>query len=330
MNGGGRGQVVLPRLPHEVKVSTCDRRRQQRLVPSICGLICRAFALLALAVICSLAVKPSAAARPEQKTGQKPDQKSDLPEGFAIDLKASEADVLKAVDLVAQDTVLHGTQVYSREDELTEAEAATSSAYYGAWTGPGHAFYKVRKQALSPSHFKNSTDVGTITVRYVVLGVAPERTHLQIDAIFIEDGSKRIHTSDTTVETSEFAEIQSHIVRIQREERQTADLLQRRQLQLAAQSNVKERDAEAAHLKEAESSVQSLQMRLNELQHKAELRVKAQANLKSAPFQHAATLQSVPANSDVLIEIITPYWYGVETVDGHRGWLRHDQVEPIP
>jgi hypothetical protein len=52
--------------------------------------------------------------------------------------------------------------------------------------------------------------------------------------------------------------------------------------------------------------------------------------LKSAPFQHAATLQSVPANSDVLIEIITPYWYGVETVDGHRGWLRHDQVEPIP
>jgi hypothetical protein len=119
-------------------------------------------------------------------------------------------------------------------------------------------------------------------------------------------------------------------VRIQREERQTADLLQRRQLQLAAQSNVKERDAEAAHLREAESSVQSLQLQLNELQHKAELRVKAQANLKSAPFQHAATLQSVPANSDVLIEIITPYWYGVETVDGHRGWLRHDQVEPIP
>jgi hypothetical protein len=258
------------------------------------------------------------------------EQKADLPEGFAIDLKASEADVLKAVDLVAQDTVLHGTQVYSREDELTEAEAATGSTYYGPWTGPGHAFYKIRAKALSPSHFKNSTDIGTITVRYIVLGVAPNRTHLQIDAVFVEDGSKRVHTSDTTVETSEFAEIQSHIVRIQREERQTADLQQRRQLQLAAQSNAKERNAEAARLKDAESSVQSLQVRLNELQHKAELRVKAQANLKSAPFQHAATLQAIPANSDVLIEIITPYWYGVETVDGHRGWLRHDQVEPIP
>jgi hypothetical protein len=280
-------------------------------------------ATLALAVICNAATEPSS-------SNVQRDQKADLPEGFAIDLKASEADVLKAVELVTQDTVLHGTQVYSREDELTDAEAATGSPYYGPWTGPGHAFYKVRTKSLSPSHFKNSTDIGTITVRYIVLGVAPNRTHLQIDAVFVEDGSKRVHTSDTTVETSEFAEIQSHIVRIQREERQTADLQQRRQLQVAAQSNAKERDAEAARLKDAESSVQSLQVRLNELQHKAELRVKAQANLKSAPFQHAATLQSVPANSDVLIEIITPYWYGVETVDGRRGWLRHDQVEPIP
>lgn len=278
--------------------------------------------------LAALAAAYAAGAGPFQSPHH--DQKADLPEGFAIDLKASEADVLKAVGIVTQDTVLHGTQVYSREDELTGAEAVTGSTYYGPWTGPGHAFYKIRKLALSPTHFKGSTDVGTITVRYIVLGVAPDRTHLQLDAVFIEDGAKRVHTSDTTVETSEFAEIQSHIVSIQREERQTADLQQRQQLQRAAQGNAKERDAAAAQLKEAESSVQSLQVRLNELQHKAELRVKAQANLKSAPFQHAATLQTVPANSDVLIEIITPYWYGVETVDGHRGWLRNDQVEPIP
>jgi len=286
------------------------------------GLFRCVFALAVLAVVCGAATSPAVAGRH--------DQNSDVPEGFAIDLKASEADVLKAVELVTQDTVLHGTQVYSREDELTEAEAVTGSTYYGPWTGPGHAFYKIRKQSLSPTHFKGSTDVGTITVRYIVLGVAPDRTHLQIDAVFVEDGAKKVHTSDTTVETSEFAEIQSHIVLLQREERQKADLQQRQQLQRAAQGNAKERQAEAARLKDAESSVEDLQSQLNELQHKAELRVKAQANLKSAPFQHAATLQTVPANSDVLIEIITPYWYGVETVDGHRGWLRHDQVEPIP
>jgi hypothetical protein len=316
-----RGNDLVACLTNRDNGRALNRWRLARLV-TLSGLFSCVVGLAALAAAYGAAAGPFQAPRH--------DQKSDLPEGFAIDLKASEADVLKAVELVSQDTVLHGTQVYSREDELTEAEAVTGSPYYGPWTGPGHAFYKIRKQSLSPSHFKGSTDVGTITVRYVVLGVAPDRTHLQIDAVFIEDGAKRVHTSDTTVETSEFAEIQSHIVRIQREERQTADLQQRRQLQRAAQANTKVRDAEAARLKEAESSVQSLQTRLNELQHKAELRVKAQANLKSAPFQHAATLQSVPANSDVLIEIITPYWYGVETVDGHRGWLRNDQVEPIP
>jgi len=311
------------RLPDAASECLLRRQHLSQRVRSLYGRFCSGFAVLALALVCGAVAKPSPVALPGQKT-------TDVPEGFAIDLKASEADVLKAVELVTQDTILHGTQVYSREDELTEAEAATGSAYYGPWTGPGHAFYKVRKKALSPLHFKNSTDIGTITVRYIVLGVEPNRTHLQIDAIFIEDGSKRIHPSDTTVETSEFAEIQSHIVRLQREERQTADLMQRRQLQRAAQSNAKERDDEVAKLKDAESSVQSLELRLHELQHQAELRVRAEAKLKSAPFQHAATLQSVPANSDVLIEIITPYWYGVETVDGHRGWLRHDQVEPIP
>jgi hypothetical protein len=310
---------------HVTERGSVSRSGLSRRVRSIYNLFCWGFALAALAMVFGAAVKAFPVARPIsiQKT-------SDVPEGFAIDLKASEADVMKAVELVSQDTVLHGTQVYSREDELTDAEAVTGSTYYGPWTGPGRAFYKIRKQALSPTHFKGSTDVGTITVRYIVLGVAPDRTHLQLDAVFIEDGAKRVHTSDTTVETSEFAEIQSHIVNIQREERQTADLQQRRQLQRAAQANVKERDAEAARLKDAESSIKGLESRLHELQHQAELRVKAQANLKSAPFEHAATLQSVPANSDVLIEIITPYWYGVETVDGHRGWLRHDQVEPIP
>ncbi len=318
-----RGKVLVNRLANTDRDCSFQFWLLRRRVRSPSAPIFCVAALVALAVILNVAAKPAAATTQH-------DQKSDAPEGFAIDLKASEADVLKAVELVTQDTVLHGTQVYSREDELTEAEAATGSTYYGPWTGPGHAFYKIRKQALSPTHFKGSTDVGTITVRYIVLGVTPNRTHLQIDAVFIEDGARRVHASDTTVETSEFAEIQSHIVRIQREERQTADLQQRHQLQRAAQANTKERDAEAARLKEAESSVQSLQTRLNELEHKAELRVKAQTNLKSAPFQHAATLQSVPANSDVLIEIITPYWYGVETVDGHRGWLRNDEVELIP
>lgn len=285
---------------------------------------------LACAALFLLPVGMAATAAPLASSLGRTDKKPAQAEGFAIDLKASEADVAKAVQFVSQDTIIHGTQVYAREDTLTEAEAVTSSAFYGVWQGPGQVFYKIRRGALSPTHFKNSADIGIITVRYVVLAVTPDRTHVQIDAAFVEDATKRVHVSDTTVETSEFAEIQGHLLQIQREEQQTADALQRRELQVAAQSNAKERDEEAARLKDAEGSVTSLELRLHNLQHDAEMRVKAQASLKSAPFQHAATLQPVPANSDVLIEIITPFWYGIETVDGHRGWLRRDQLEPLP
>jgi hypothetical protein len=257
------------------------------------------------------------------------DKQADIPEGFEIDLKASEADVIKAVQYVIQDQIIHGTQVYAREDELTDAQPATSSAYYGMWQGPGHVFYKVRPGALSPRHFKNSTDMGTITVRYVIIGVDPHRTHLQIDAVFIEDGAKKVHRSDTTVETSEFAEIQAQLVHIQREERETAEVLARQQRLREAQANTKERTEEAARLQDAEVSLKGLQLRAHELEHDAEVKVKDKAELKSAPFKRAATLVSIPADSQVLVEIITPYWYGVETEDGHRGWLRRDQVETI-
>jgi hypothetical protein len=258
------------------------------------------------------------------------DKKSDLPEGFAIDLKASEADVTKAVQYIIQDEIIHGTQVYAKEDELTDAEPATASAYYGPWNGPGKAYYKIRRGALSPRHFKDSTDIGTITVRYIIVAVSPNRTHVQIDAVFVEDGSKRVHESDTTVETSEFAEIQGQIVRIQREERETAEAQARQQQLRDAQADAKERAAEAARLQDADASLNSMQMRAHELEHDAEVRVIDKTELKSAPFQRAATLVSVPANSNVLVEIITPFWYGVETTDGHRGWLRREQVEPLP
>jgi hypothetical protein len=318
MSGWARDVALIPILAAPGNDSRSIFRREFLISLARC-LFCGAFLVITAA---------HAAAYPVPRTPG--DKKSNVPEGFAIDLKASEADVTKAVQYVIQDQIIHGTQMYAREDELTDAEAATSSPYYGTWTGEGHVFYKIRRDALAPRHFKNSTDVGVITVRYIVLGVAPNRTHLQIDAAFIEDGSKRVHESDTTVETSEFAEIQGQIVRIQREERE-ATLASERQQQLRdAQTNAKERTQEAARLQDAETSVKGLQLRAHELEHDAEVRVKDKADLKSAPFQRAATVGSVPANSDVLVEIITPYWYGVETADGHRGWLRHDQVEPVP
>jgi len=258
-------------------------------------------------------------------------QKSPDLEGFAIDLKATEEDVIRAVQAVADDQIIHGTSVYAREDNLTEAEAATSSAYYGAWQGQGHVFYKVRLGALSPKHFKNSNDKGTITIRYVVQAVSANRTHIQIDAVFVEDAMHKVHPSDSTVETSEFAEINSHLLRIHREEQQTAELVRQRQKDDQARAAAKVRDQELARLHSAEASLKDLQALAHQLRHDVEVKVKnPNTELKAAPFQRAAKLQSLTEGTEVVIEIITPYWYGVETDQGQRGWLRQDQVEPLP
>jgi hypothetical protein len=32
----------------------------------------------------------------------------------------------------------------------------------------------------------------------------------------------------------------------------------------------------------------------------------------------------------VLIVIVTPHWYGVETSQGQRGWIAMDQLELLP
>jgi hypothetical protein len=252
-------------------------------------------------------------------------------EGLTIDLTASEADVLKAVRNVLEEDVIHGTNMYEKEDNLDQAVAETTSAYFGDWKGEGHAFYKVRRDAVAPRHFKNSADIGIVTVRYVVQGLAPNRTHLAINAVFVEDGTKHVHASDTTVETSEFAEIQAQLVSIQREEQQTAEILQKRRLNDEAASITKERKVEAVRVQSADTSLQGLQQRADELQHEMEVRVvNPSTELKAAPFHAANTIGTVTAGSDVLVEIITDYWYGVETPDGHRGWLRRDQVAPLP
>ena len=252
-------------------------------------------------------------------------------EGFSIDLSNPEADVLTAVQALVDDHIIHGTYVYEREKTLNEAAAETSSAYFGTWQEPGHVFYKVRRDALAPRNFKNSSDIGVITIRYVVRSVSENRTHLEIKAVFVEDGTRRVHASDGTVESSEYAELQTQLGNLQKERAQAAEITQKRAAVAEEAALAKQKEEEVGRYQAAQSSVKTLQQRLNELQHAVEVRVPAQdTELKSAPFRGAATLTKIPANSDVLVEIVTSYWYGVETADGHRGWVRRDQVVPLP
>ena len=257
----------------------------------------------------------------------------DLPNpGFVNEFAASTEDVLQALQEVLQDQTIHGTQVYDREPTLTGAIVVQSTPLFPPWKGDDKVFYKIRTGAVAPRHFQESADQGTIAIRYVVTTVSPERTRLRIDAIFVETSHRAVHPSDGTVESSEYKVIQEHLQAIQFAAQEAAEAQHRREsIDLAKQTFLRERQDQATLLATAQSSVQDLEQRVNSLRHELQRRVKAPgANLKAAPFSSAANIANLAAYTDVVIVIVTPHWYGVETPSGMRGWLPLDQLEPLP
>jgi hypothetical protein len=252
--------------------------------------------------------------------------------GFVTEFAASIEDVLQALQEVLHDQTIHGTQVFDRESTLTGAIIVQSTPLFAPWKGEGKIFYKIRTDVIAPRHFRESADQGTIAVRYVVTSVSPERTRLRIDAIFVETAHRAVHPSDGTVESSEYKVIQDHLQAIQFAEQEAADAQRRREsIDLARQTFIRQREDEAALLAAAQSSVQDLEQRVNSLRHEVERRIKAPgASLKAAPFGSAANVANLAAYTEVVIVIVTPRWYGVETPSGLRGWLPLDQLELLP
>ncbi len=252
--------------------------------------------------------------------------------GFVTEFAASIEDVLQALQEVLHDQSIHGTQVFDRESTLTGAIVVQSTPLFEPWKDGGKVFYKIRKDAIAPRHFLESADQGTIAVRYVVTSVSPERTRLRIDAIFVETAHRVVHSSDGTVESSEYKVIQDHLQAIQFAEQEAADAQQRREsIDLARQTFIRQREDETALLAATQASVQDLEQRINSLRHEVERRIKAPgASLKAAPFRSAADVANLAAYTEVVIVIVTPRWYGVETPNGQRGWLPLDQLELLP
>jgi len=247
-------------------------------------------------------------------------------------VNGTEADVVQIVKAISGDSVIRGTYVYERDKVLSGAVPADSSAYFGPWKGTGHVFYKVLKGALAPRHFKESGDVGTITVRYVVQALGESRTRVQIEAVFVEDGSRKVDASDRTVESSEFKEIQDRLRQVQLADQEAAAVLRQRQEEDDKKADLlRQRQEETVGLESAESSVKDLDSKLRELRRQIEVKVRNEGTeLKSAPFHSAVKMQSLAAGAELVVLIITPSWYGVETPDGHRGWIPRNQVESLP
>lgn len=250
-----------------------------------------------------------------------------------VQLDSPENLVRQAVQEVAGDQIIHGTYSYEKEKTLYGARSADSSAVFGAWQNPGKAFYKVADNVLAPRFFKDSGDVGTVAVRYVVTPVGPNSTSLQIDAIYFDARHAR-HKSNGNVEAKEYEAVQEHLRSIQAQEKQDAEAARRaeQQRQAAHAGGLSTTPASnSAHPASDLNSTQTLEQKVESLRRQVELRVRSSgAVLKSAPYKSATTIQSLPSAAVVAVVVLTPYWYGVETEDGHKGWVHRSELEQLP
>ena len=101
----------------------------------------------------------------------------------------------------------------------------------------------------------------------------------------------------------------------------------------ALNSALPDRDTAASTESTADlhADAQTTDKRLQDLKRQVERLVKAPgAALRAAPFHTASTLKSLPAGTEVLIVITTPYWLGIETHDGQHGWMLRDDLELLP
>jgi hypothetical protein len=264
-----------------------------------------------------------------------------LPAGAATDpatsfgarLEAPEADVLQAVHEVASDQIIHGTFSYEKEKILYGAHAADSSTAFRDSPAGSNVFYKVAERVVAPRYFKDSGDIGTLTVRYVVQAAGPAATNVQIEAVFV-DAHHRPHASQGSVESAEYAGIQEHLQAIALKHQQSqeeAQDLERRRKQAEEQKQKARTELPASSPVSAGESAKDLQAQIEQIRRQVEFRVREAATpLKSAPFKSASNLQLLTARTDVMVLIVTPYWYGIETADGHRGWVQRSQLESFP
>ena len=266
--------------------------------------------------------------------------------GLLVNVPFPESEVVQIVQEIVQNGIIRGTKEYNKDEYVSGATAASSSRVFAEWTEGGKVFYKVRLKALDPWNFKDSSDVGTLAVRYVVQGQDDTHTVLRIDARFVEDFRRISHPSNGSVESAEYKDIHDHLDALELMKTQTVEAEKSKQEQAAGREPALRDETAAAPppapatpaLAESTpvaantaASPVTLEQRVKDLRRQVQRLVKAPgAPLKSAPFHTASTLQSLPSGTEVLIVISTPYWLGVETHEGQHGWILRDELELLP
>ena len=195
---------------------------------------------------------------------------------LTVDYDAPYEQMVQVVHDVANDGHILGTSMFAKDEDIPGAEIANKTTAFGKWAGNGTVIYKVRTGTLAPTHFIDSSDVGTLAVRYIVQPVDAKNSRVTIEAVFVEDGHRHRHLSDGSVETSELGSITQRIRTLQEQARE-AEAAKR----WSAEEH-KIKDLERT-LKEAQSQadaakiqVQQLQARVDEMRKATYARVKGE------------------------------------------------------
>jgi hypothetical protein len=146
--------------------------------------------------------------------------------GLIVNIPLPEPEVEQVVEDIVQNTIIRGTKEYNKDEYVAKAVAATSTTAFAPWTQGGKVLYKVREHALDPRNFKDSSDVGTLAVRYVVQPQGDSNTVLRIDAVFVEEFRRVSHPSDGSVESAEYKDIQDRLHAVELVKQETAEALQ--------------------------------------------------------------------------------------------------------
>lgn len=231
-----------------MKYKTARSGISQRDRPILMRLNCSVFSIPLLLLLLGSMVPTALARRGKNKIS--------YGEGLIVNLPLPEGEVEQVVEDVAQNGVIRGTKEYNKDEFVGGAKAADSSHVFPAWEQGGRVIYKVRTEALDPRNFKDSGDVGTLVVRYVVKPQGEKNTILRIDALFEEDFRRTVHQSNGSVETAEYKDIREHLDSIQVMKAQNVEAQRERQEMLAKKQNLAARN-NVAPAPVAQDTVQS-------------------------------------------------------------------------
>jgi hypothetical protein len=274
-----------------------------------------------------LGCRPTAFAQGFENPLKDPHRKTSV--DFEVDLNVPPETLTKIVEGVANDTVIRGTYVYRKDAELDDAQMEKASDAFKGTPPAGKVFYKVKRGVLSPAGFPGSSDMGVVTVRYIVQTISPQRSRLKIDAVFVRSAPRDYFFSGGDVESAEYAEIM-----LQAKAREEAEHPKPRAPKpgsvadtVGLQNTLEQEEDRLSEVKAAESKLED---RVKKLQFDTMGRVKSAAvPLKALAYDHSTTILTLKKGDNVTVLVTTKYWYRIRTEKGDEGWIYYAFLEPL-